>query len=120
MLAQKLDRSTLSTNGMIGALVSVADRYKRTRYFEVTFLVSDLSRDIVLGMLFVLADFSWKNYTTANALVATKQAEIVDAKIFSQDALDPKLSMICDPCRSDSSHKEYASGPAAQTNGNGG
>lgn len=105
---------------MIGALVSVADRYKRARYFEETFLVADLSRDIFLEMLFALADFSGKKYTTANALVATKQAEIVDAKIFSQDPLDPKLSMICDPCRSDSSHKEYASGPATQTNGNGG
>lgn len=66
---------------MIGSLVSVADRYKRARYFEETFLVADLSRDLFLGMLFVLADFSWKKYTTANALVATKQAEIVDKNI---------------------------------------
>lgn len=66
---------------MIGALVSVADRYKRARYFEETFVVADLSRDLFLGMLFVLADFSWKKYTPANALVATKQAEIVDENI---------------------------------------
>lgn len=77
----------------------MANRYERTRYFKGTFLVADLSHDMVLGMLFfeltlpemhfVLADFSWKNYTAANALVATKQVDIVDAKYSAKTLYIP-------------------------------
>ena len=40
------------THGMTEALFSVTDRQESPRFFNETFLVADISRDIVLGMPF--------------------------------------------------------------------
>lgn len=43
-------------------------------------------------MDFASRDFSWRSFIAADALVTTKRVEIVDAKWFSRDELDPELN----------------------------
>ena len=48
--AQKIDSSTLKTFGMILASFQVEDTLERARFFQETFLLADLSIEIVLRM----------------------------------------------------------------------
>ena len=50
--AQKIDGTTLEIYGMVVAAFSVTDQVNRVRFFEETFLVVNVSLDIVFGMLF--------------------------------------------------------------------
>ena len=49
--AQKIDGSTLETYGMVVATFSVTDQADRVRFFEETFLVVNVSPDVVFGIL---------------------------------------------------------------------
>ena len=51
--AQKIDNTTLEIYGMIVAAFSVEDKANQVRFFEETFLVANVSPEIVLGMLFL-------------------------------------------------------------------
>ena len=51
--AQKIDGTTLDTHGMVVAAFSVVDRANRVRFFEETFLVANVSPEVVLGMPFL-------------------------------------------------------------------
>ena len=51
--AQKIDGTTLETYGMVVAAFSVTDQADRVRFFEETFLVANVSPDVVLGMPFL-------------------------------------------------------------------
>ena len=51
--AQKIDGTTLETYGMVVAVFSVTDQANRVRFFEETFLVANISPDVVLGMPFL-------------------------------------------------------------------
>ena len=51
--AQKIDGSTLETYGMVIAGFQVQDKFERTRFFQETFLVADISMEVVLGMPFL-------------------------------------------------------------------
>ena len=51
--AQKIDGTTLNTHGMVIAAFSVVDKANRVRFFEETFLVANISLEVVLGMLFL-------------------------------------------------------------------
>ena len=51
--AQKIDGTTLETYGMVVAVFSVTDQANRVKFFEETFLVVNISPDIVLGMFFL-------------------------------------------------------------------
>ena len=74
------------------------DKLGRTRYFQETFLLADISVEVVLGMLFLTlsnADIQfakkeliWRSYTAAEALPTTKRVEIIDKKEFTRAALD--------------------------------
>ena len=80
--AQKIDGTTLETYGMVVAAFSVIDQADRVRFFEETFLVANVSPDVVLGMPFLTlsgadVDFPkrelrWRSYTTEKALPTTK------------------------------------------------
>ena len=50
--AQKIDGTMLNTNGMVVAVFSVVDKVNRVRFFEETFLVANVSPEVVLGMPF--------------------------------------------------------------------
>ena len=51
--AQKIDATTLETYGMVVAAFSVTDQTDRVSFFEETFLVANVSPDVVFGMPFL-------------------------------------------------------------------
>ena len=74
------------------------DKANRVRFFEETFLVANVSPEVVLGMLFLtlsIADVDsldrelwWKTYTTEEALPTTRRVELVGKKEFAAAVLD--------------------------------
>ena len=98
--AQKIDGTTLDTHGMIVAAFSVVDKTNRIRFFEKTFLVFNISPEIVLGMSFLTlssadVDFSgkdlrWRTYTTKEVFPTTKHVKLVGKKEFTAAALNPE------------------------------
>ena len=96
--AQKIDGSTLETFGMVLADFQVEDKLGRVRFFQETFLLADISAEVVLGMpfltlsnadvQFVEKELTWRSYTTAEALPTTKRVELIDKKEFAKAALD--------------------------------
>ena len=98
--AQKIDGTTLDTHGMVVAAFSVEDKANRVRFFEETFLVANVSPEVVLGMPFLTlsnadVDFSgrdlrWRTYTTKEALPTTRCVELEGKKEFAAVALDPE------------------------------
>ena len=51
--AQKIDGIMLHTYKIVVAAFSVEDKANRVRFFEETFLVANVSPEVVLGMLFL-------------------------------------------------------------------
>ena len=100
MGAQKIDGTTLETYGMVVAAFSVEDKANRVRFFEETFLVANVSPEVVLGMPFLTlsgadVDFlgrelRWRTYSTEEALPTTRRVELVGKKKFAAAALDPE------------------------------
>ena len=98
--AQKIDGTLLDTFGMVVAAFSVEDKANRVRFFEETFLVANVSPEVVLGMSFLTlsgadVDFlgrelRWKTYTTKEAPLTTRRIELVGKKKFAAAALDPE------------------------------
>ena len=98
--AQKIDGTMLDTHGMVVAAFSVVDKANRVKFFEETFLVANVSPEVVLGMAFLTlsgadVDFSgrelrWRTYTTKEALPTTRRVELVGKKEFAAAALDPE------------------------------
>ena len=70
----------------------VEDKGGKSRFFQETFLVADTKFEVILGMPFLKlsnADMSfskrilmWKSYTINQALLNTKQVQLVDLKEF--------------------------------------
>ena len=85
---------------MVIAAFSVVEKANRVRFFEKTFLVANVSPEVVLGMPFLTlsgadVDFSgwelrWRTYTTKKALPTTRRVELVGKKEFAAAALDPE------------------------------
>ena len=98
--AQKIHGSTLDTYGMVVAAFLIKDKADRVKFFKKTFLVANVSLEIVFRMPFFTisganVDFlghklRWKTYTTKEALLTTRHIELVDKKEFAAIALDPK------------------------------
>ena len=96
--AQKIDGSTLQTFGMVLANFRMEDKLGRTRFFQETFLLANISAEVVLGMpfltlsnadiQFVEKELTWRSYTTAEALPTTKWVELINKKKFAKAALD--------------------------------
>ena len=98
--AQKIDGTMLDTFGMMVTAFSVTDKANWVRFFEETFLVANVSSEVVLKMPFLTlsgadVDFSgwelrWKTYTAKEALPTTKHVELVGKKEFAAAALNPE------------------------------
>ncbi len=97
--AQKIDGSLLETYGMASASFLLQDSLGRVRFFEETFLLTDTSMKVILGMLFLslsnkdveFADqekLIWRSYTAAEALPTTSWVELIDKREFVKAALD--------------------------------
>ena len=52
--AQKIDGTMLETYEMVVAALSVEDKANRVRFFEKTFLVANVSPEVVFEMLFLI------------------------------------------------------------------
>ena len=95
---QKIDGSIFETFGMALADFQVEDKLGRARFFQETFLLADISAEVVLGMpfltlsnanvQFVEKELTWRSYTTAKALPTTKRVELINKKEFAKTALD--------------------------------
>ncbi len=98
--AQKIDDTTLETYGMVVSTFSVLDKDRRERFFEESFLLSDVSLDILLGIPFLIMsnadvdfqarDLQWRSYTTGEVLPTTRRVELIRKKEFAVAACDPK------------------------------
>ena len=98
--AQKIDGIILDTHGMIVVAFSVVDKANWVRFFEETFLVANVSLEVVFGMPFLIlsgadVDFSgwelrWRTYTTKKVLLTTRCVELVGKKEFAAITLDPE------------------------------
>lgn len=101
--AQEINDSALKTYGMTTAGFLVEDKRGRTRFFEKTFLLADISMEVILGMPFfsfshVDIDFktateelTWRTYTTTEAIPTARQVELIDKYEFVKVALDENL-----------------------------
>ncbi len=95
--AQIIDGSTLVTYGMALAGFSLQDSLGRVRFFEETFLLADISMEVILGMSFLSfsnADFqfgagelTWRSYTVAEALPTARRRGLIDKHEFAKAAL---------------------------------
>ena len=98
--AQNINGTMLNTFKMVVNAFPVTDKANRVRFFEETFLVVNVSPEVVLGMFFLTlsgadVDFSdrelrWKTYTNEEALPTTRRVELVGKKEFAIAALDPE------------------------------
>ena len=83
---------------MVLASFQVEDKLGRPRFFQKTFLLANLSIEVVLGMPFLTfsnanIQFAQKqliqrSYITANAISTTKHVKIINRKEFAKAALD--------------------------------
>ena len=98
--AQKIDSTMLDTFKMVVVAFSVTNKANQVRFFEETFLIANVSLEIVLGILFLIlsgADVNffgqelwWSAYTTKKTLLTTRRVELVSKKEFAAVALDPE------------------------------
>ncbi len=98
--AQKIDDTTLKTYAMVVSTFSVSDKNGKERFFEESFLLTDIRPDIVLGILFLTMsnvdiDFQaqnlqWRSYTTGEVFPTTRRIELIRKKEFVVVALDPE------------------------------
>ncbi len=85
---------------MVVSTFSVSDKDGRERFFEESFLLADVSPDIVLGMPFLTMsnadvdfqtrDLQWRSYTTREVPPTTRHVELIGEKEFAAAALDPE------------------------------
>ena len=102
--AQKIDGTTLDIYGMVIAAFSVTDKVNRVRFFKETFLVANVSPEVVFGILFLPLsgadvnflgrELRWRTYTTQEALPTTKHVELVGKKEFAAATLDPEYETL--------------------------
>ena len=99
--AQKIDKSSLTTYGIVIAAFQVVDKLGGPRFFQKTFLLADISMKVVPGMpFFTLSnvdvqfdgkELTWKTYTTKKALSTNRQVEIINQKEFAIATLDKNV-----------------------------
>ena len=98
--AQKIDGTPLETYGMVVATFLVEDKANQIRFFEETFLVANVSPEVVFEMPFLTLsgadieflgrELRWRTYSTEEALPTTRCVELVGKKEFAAAALDPE------------------------------
>ena len=90
----------LDTYEIVIAAFSVVDKANRIRFFEETFLVANVSSEVVFGIPFLIwssadVDFLgqklwWETYTIKKALPTTRRVELVGKKKFAAIVFDPE------------------------------
>ena len=82
---------------MASAGFSLQDSFGRIRFFEETFLLANISMEVVRGMFFISFSNSnfqfgtweliWRSYTVAEALPTSRRVELIDKHEFAKAAL---------------------------------
>ena len=96
--AQKINGSHLNTFEMVIVGFSLQDKLGKIRFFQETFLVADITMEVILGMPFLTLsnadirfaerELVWRTYSVAKALLMTQKIEIIDKKEFAAAALN--------------------------------
>ena len=94
---QKINGTTLETYKMMILVFSVIDQVDKVTFFEKTFLVANVSPDMVFGIPFLSlsdedVDFPkkelwWRLYTIKEALPTSNRVELVGKKEFQLQLL---------------------------------
>ena len=81
----------------------VTDKANQVKFFEKTFLVANISPEVILGMLLLIlngidVDFSgrklwWRTYTIKKALPTIHHIKLVGKKKFTAIALNPEYKI---------------------------
>ena len=97
---QKIDSIILDIYEMVVAAFLVTDKVNQVKFFEETFLVANVSPEVVLGIPFLIlngADIDfldwelwWRTYTTKMAFPTTRRIERMGKKKFIVVAFDLK------------------------------
>ena len=96
--AQKIDGTIFKTYEIVVAVFSVIDWADRVRFFEKTFLMANVSPNMVFGIFFFIPNSAninflkkklwWRSYIIEKALFTTKRVELVEKKEFTTAALN--------------------------------
>ena len=99
--AQKINNSLLATYEIVIAAFLIKDKLGRAQFFQETFLLANISMEVVLGMLFFTfsnadiqfakKELMWKFYTAKKAPPITYRVELIDKKEFVKVALDEHI-----------------------------
>ena len=83
---------------MVLAAFSIVDKVNRVRFFKETFLIANVSPEIVFGIFFLILsgadvdflgrEFRWRTYTTKEALSTIKCVELISKKEFATIVLN--------------------------------
>ena len=119
--AQKIDGTILDTFKIVVVAFSVTNKANQVRFLKDTFLVANVSPEVIFGMPFVSlsgvdVDFSgwelcWKTYTTEEALPTTRRVALMDKKEFAAVALDSESETLVVHVASLSSNASPSSSP---------
>ena len=98
--AQKIDDTMLDTYEIVIVAFSMKDKANQIRFLEETFLMANVSPEIVFKMpFFILGDADidflgrelwWKTHTTKKVFPTIRRIKLVDKKKFAAAALDPE------------------------------
>ena len=98
--AQEINITMLETYRIVVAAFSMEDKANRVRFFEETFLVANISPEVVFGMPFLIlssadvdflgCELRYRTSTTKEALPTTRFVELVGKKKFAAITLGAK------------------------------
>lgn len=96
--AKKIDGSIFETFGIMLTSFQMKNKFKKARFFEEKFLLTDINMKVVLRMSFLILsnaniefvkkELIYKFYTIAEALPPIKCVELIKKKKFTKIALD--------------------------------
>ena len=99
--AQKIDGFSLVTFSMVIALFQIVNKLGRSWFFQETFLLADISIEVVLGMPFLTLsnsdiqfakkELTWRTYTIEEALPTNRHVEIINQNKFAKVVLDENV-----------------------------
>ena len=85
---QKINGFSLATYGMVIAAFKVVNKLGCSQFFQKTFLLADISMEVILGMLFLTVsnvdvqfaekELTWRTYTTKKALPTNRRIKLID------------------------------------------
>lgn len=83
---------------MVIVAFSINNKEKKVRFFEIIFLLANISSDMVLGMFFLTLSNTdvrflkwqllWQTFITVKALPTARWIEVINWKEFATAALD--------------------------------